>query len=155
MDTRWCLLVKRKTRKEKLWLFKKVMEAVGKVDFAQAHLKSVQSRIFIHTKARAKTQKEKSKGGVYPQTGFAASENPVEEGLGPVWEPNDWNSNRSDDSSTSAWYNSRYTAWMASVPLDLAHPTHVVLDLCFTRSIGSREAIRRFQKYAVFYGITT
>ena len=45
---------------------------------------------------------------------------------------------------------------MASVPLDLAnHPTHVVLDLGCTRSIGSRAAIKRFQKHALYYGITT
>ena len=45
---------------------------------------------------------------------------------------------------------------MASVPLDLAHhPTHVVLDLGCTRSVGSRTAIRRFQKYALHHGITT
>ena len=45
---------------------------------------------------------------------------------------------------------------MASVPLDLAHhPTHVVLDLGCTRSMGSRTAIRRFQKHVLYYGITT
>ena len=45
---------------------------------------------------------------------------------------------------------------MASVPLDHAnHPTHVVLDLGCTRSIGSRAAIKRFQKHALYYGITT
>ena len=38
------------------------------------------------------------------------------------------------------------------VPLILFHhPTHVVLDLGFTRSIGSRMAIRRFQKKSVVY----
>ena len=38
--------------------------------------------------------------------------------------------------------------WRQS-PLNLAnHPTHVVLDLGCTRSIGSREAIKRFQKHA-------
>ena len=51
---------------------------------------------------------------------------------------------------------SRDTAWMASVPLDLAHhPTHVVLELGCTRSTRSRKAIRWFQKYALYYGITT
>ena len=45
---------------------------------------------------------------------------------------------------------------MASVLFDLAHhPTHVVLDLDCTRSIGSRKAITRFKKYALYYGITT
>ena len=45
---------------------------------------------------------------------------------------------------------------MASIPYDLAHhPTQVVLDLGCTRSIGSRTWIRRFQKYALYHGITT
>ena len=88
--------------------------------------------------------------GAYPQTGSLVSENSVEQEHGSPWEPGDWYSSCSDDSSTSAWCNSRYTAWMASVPLDLAHhPTHVVLDLGCTRSTGSRKAIRRFQKYVL------
>ena len=35
------------------------------------------------------------------------------------------------------------------------YPTHVVLDLGCTRSIGSRAAIERFQKHSWYYGITT
>ena len=47
-------------------------------------------------------------------------------------------------------------AWMASAHLDLAHhSTHVVLDLGCSRSFGSRKTIRRFQKYALYFGITT
>ena len=34
------------------------------------------------------------------------------------------------------------------------HPTHVVLDLGCTRSIGSRAAMERFKKHAWYYGIT-
>ena len=64
-----------------------------------------------------------------------------------------------DDSSTSAagWSCTRaHTAWMIAVPLNLTnHPTHVVLDLGCTRSIGSRATIKRFQKHAWYYGITT
>ena len=45
---------------------------------------------------------------------------------------------------------------MASVSLNLAnHPTHVVLDLGCTLSIGSRAVIKRFQERALYYGITT
>ena len=45
--------------------------------------------------------------------------------------------------------------WHQSL-LNLAHhPTHAVLDLSCTRPIGSRTAIRRFQKYAMYHGITT
>ena len=80
-----------------------------------------------------------------------------EEGYGQSWESDDWYSSLTDDSSTSAtgWSCTRHTAWMASVPLNLAnHPTHVVLDLGCTRSVGSRAAIKRFQKHALYYGIT-
>ena len=74
----------------------------------------------------------------------------------------DWYSSFTDDSSGSALVGTtsrcgtRHTAWMASVPLKLAnHPTHVVLDLGCTLSIGSRAAIKRFQERALYYGITT
>ena len=53
--------------------------------------------------------------------------------------------------------SSRHTAWMASVPLDLAHhPTHVVLDLGCTQSIGSRTDNQKVpETYALYSGITT
>ena len=45
---------------------------------------------------------------------------------------------------------------MAAVPLNFTdHPTHVVLDLGCTRSIGSRAAIERFQRRGWYFGITT
>ena len=45
---------------------------------------------------------------------------------------------------------------MVATPLNLAnHPTHVVLDLGCTRSIGSRTEIEIFKKHAWYYGITT
>ena len=45
---------------------------------------------------------------------------------------------------------------MALAHLDFAHhSTHVVLDLSCTRSFGSRKTIRRFQKYALYCGVTT
>ena len=109
-------------------------------------------------KGRSKDQKANGKEGAYPQSGLSASETPSEEGHGYSWESDDWYSNLTDDSSTSttAWYGTGHKPWMASVPLNLAHhPTRVVLDLGCTRSLGSRTAIRRFQKYALYYGITT
>ena len=45
---------------------------------------------------------------------------------------------------------------MAAAPLNLAsYPTHVVLDLGCTRSMGSRAAIEIFKKHAWYYCITT
>ena len=49
-----------------------------------------------------------------------------------------------------------HTAWMAVPSLNLAyHPTQIVLDLGCTRSIGSRSAIKTFQKHSWYYGIAT
>ena len=64
---------------------------------------------------------------------------------------------RTRDSSTltTEWNGTGHTAWMAAIPLNLSnHPTHVLLNLGCARSIGSRAAIRRFQKHALHYGIT-
>ena len=104
----------------------------------------------------------KDQSGSYSQSGFSAFESPSDEGYGHSWEADDWHSNFTDDSSSStargitAWFGTRHTAWMAAIPFNLSnHPTHVVLDLGCTRSIGSRAAIRRFQKHALYYGITT
>ena len=114
------------------------------------------------TKEEVRIRKRKGKEGAYPQSGLPGSESPSEEGYRHSWESDDWYSSLTDDSSNSAtrgtpaWNGVRHTAWMASVPLDLAnHPTHVVLDLGCTRSIGSRATIKRFQKHALYYDITT
>ena len=102
-----------------------------------------------HT-GRGKDHKGKGKEGAYTQSALSASETPSEEGYGYAWESDDWFCSLPDDSSCST------TAWMASVPLNLAsHPTHVVPDLSCTRSVGSRAAIKRFRKHVLYYGITT
>ena len=56
-----------------------------------------------------------------------------------------------DDSTSAGWSSTRtHTAWMASVPLNLAnHLTHVVMDLDCTQSIGSRTAIRKVPETCV------
>ena len=108
---------------------------------------------------RGKERKGKGKDGAYPQSGFSASEAPSEERNSQSWESDDCYDDSSDSSvvrGTPAWYGTGHAALMASVPLNLAnHPTHVVLDLCCSRSIGSRSATRRFQKHVLYYGITT
>ena len=54
------------------------------------------------------------------------------------------------EDGAAAWYGVRHTAWTASVPLNLAnHPTHVVLDLGCTRSIGSKAAIKKVPETCV------
>ena len=63
----------------------RAMKAFGKVDFALDHLKRVQAVISIYTNAEARTKKGKGKEGAYPQSGFSASENTVEEGQGYSW----------------------------------------------------------------------
>ena len=116
----------------------------------------------LRTKEETRIRKRKDKEGVYPQSGLPDSERPSEEGYRHSWESDDWYFSLYDDSSNSvtrgtpAWYGVRHTAWMTSVPLHLAnHPTHVVLDLGCTRSIGSGATIKRFQKHALYYDLTT
>ena len=71
----------------------------------------------------------------FSQTESSVSEQFSEEDRDTLWKLGDWYSNCSEESGsacrgTTAWHNSRYSAWMTSVTLDLAHhPTHVVLDL--------------------------
>ena len=109
---------------------------------------------YSHIKGKGKSPKRKGK------TGLSASETPEDEGFCHSWESDDWSSSQwPDDSWTPAagWYCARdHTGWIAVPSLNLAyHPTHVVLDLGCTRSIGSRSALKRFQKHAWYYGITT
>ena len=77
-----------------------------------------------------------------------------------AWESDDWSSSQwLDDSWTSAAGSSctkGHTAWTVAPSLKLAnYPTHVVLDLGCTRSIGSRAAIERYKKHSWYYRITT
>ena len=112
----------------------------------------MQAVITAGTNGRGKERKGKGKEGAYPQSGFSASEAPSEERNSQSWESDDWYDDSSDSSvvrGTPAWYGTGHAALMASVPLNL------VLDLCCSRSIGSRSATRRFQKHALYYGITT
>ena len=133
--------------------FRKATRTFGKVFLRTYPPEKGSSDDFSPHKGRGKDQKEKGKERAHTQSGLSASETPSEEGYSHVWESDDWYSSLTDDSccSTTAWYGTGHTAWMASVPLNLAHhPTHVVLDLGCTRSIGSRATIRRFQQYASY-----
>ena len=100
---------------------RRVMKAFGKVVFALIHQTRVQAMIFYAHKGRGKDQKGKGKEGAHPQSGLSASDTPSDEGHGRSWVSDDWYSSFSDDSSssscrgTTAWYDSRHTAWMASL----------------------------------------
>ena len=126
---------------------RRVTMAFRTVVFAPTNQKKVHAMNSTCTKAEARIRKEK------------ARKVPIlNEGYGHTWESDDWYSSLTDDSSTSAagWYGTGHSAWMASVPLNTAnHPTHVVLDLGCTRSIGSRAANKRFQEHTLYHGITT
>ena len=117
--------------------FRKAMRAFGRVDFAPAHHKRDQAVIITHTKVRARIKEEQSrKVSIHIQD----------------FQPLKIRLKRNKFRGTTTWFNSRHFAWFASVPLYLAHhPTHVVLNLGCTRSVGSRTAIRRFQKYALHH----
>ena len=92
---------------------------------------------------------EKDKEEAHLQSGHSSLGASEEEGQGHSWEFGDWNSgdwycNCSND-SCSTLTTAGFSAWMAAITLNLSnHPTHVVLDLGCTRSIGSRAAIRIF-----------
>ena len=91
-------------------------------------------------KGRGKDQKKKGKEGACPQAGLFASETHSEEGFSHSWDDSSTSATR----GTTAWFGTTHPAWMPSVPLNLAnHPTHFVLDLGCTRSIGSRAAIKK------------
>ena len=129
------------------------------VVFALASPTKVQARTFPKTKAVERIKKEKGKEGTYHQSGFSASETHNEEGYGQAWESDDWSASHWTHDSmtpTAGWFCRRtYTARMVETPVNIAnHPTHVVLDLGCTRSIGSRTAGERFKKHAWYYGIT-
>ena len=146
--------------KEARKVFRKDKTTSLEVVFAYANQKRVQTAIKTRTKGRGKDHKGKCKEGAYPQSGLAASETPGEEVYGHACKSDDWHSSLTDESScsvlrgTTAWYCTGHTAWMASVPRNLAnHPTHVVLDLDCTRSSGSRAAIKRFQKHVLYLAL--
>ena len=121
--------------------------------FALANQRKAQARISSSIKA------EEAREALILNLDFQPrKQTPSEEGFCRAWESDDWSSSHwPDESSTSAagWSCTRaYFAW--AVPLNFTdHPTHVVLDLGCTRSIGSRAAIERFQKQAWYFGITT
>ena len=145
VSRRLCLVVQglKKTGK----VLRRVTMAFRTVVFEPTDQKKVQAMNSTCTKAEERIRKEKARKVHF-----------LNEGYGHTWESDDWYSSLTDDSSTSAagWYGTGHGAWMASVPLNPAnHPTHVVLHLGCTRSIGSRAANTRFQTHALYYGITT
>ena len=136
-----------KGKKKQERFFEGVTMAFRKVVFAPTNQKKVQAmNNTTCTRAEARIRKEKTRKVPILNQNFSASETPSEEGYGHTWESDDRCSSLSDNSSTSAagWCGTGHSAWMAAVPLDLAnHPTHVVLDLGCTRSMGSRAAIKK------------
>ena len=145
-------MVQRKRRARKAC--QKAMMVFRRVVFALTSPTKVQARTFPKTKAE-EDQQGKGKEGTFPPSGLSASETPNEEIYGHGWESDDW----TDDSRTpdAGWFcTEAHTASMVATPLNLAnHPTHIVLDLGCTRSIGPRVPIEIFEKHAWYYGITT
>ena len=108
--------------------------------------KGFKAVIFIHTKARARI-KGKGNEGAYPQSGFSPPENSVEErtksslGIKRLVFELLW---RFFNDCVVQFKSLCFDSFSSSGTCP-HHPTHVVLDLGCTRSIGSRTAIRRFQ----------
>ena len=119
----------------------------------------MQARIIPRTKARERAKKEKSRKELIPNPDCQPQKHPMKKD-GQAWESDDWSASHwTDDSWTPdvGWFCTKsYTAWMVATPLNLVnHPTHFVLDLGCTRSIGLRTAIEILKKHAWYYGITT
>ena len=109
-----------------------------------------------YTQNKGKGKGPKRKRGAYPQSGLAASETLNEEvpgnrtiGLPAI------SLTRLGLQLLGGFVRKLILhGWWQLLNL-ASHPTHVVLDLGCTRSIGSRAAIERFKKHARYYGITT
>ena len=97
---------------------------------------------------------KKGKGDAYPQTGFSASATSCEDGQGAPRGRSDRYSNCSDDSSTCVVQFKVFSldgvSSLGSCPPFDARCS----DLGCTQSFGSRKRIRRFQKYALYCGVT-
>ena len=138
----------RKARKS----FLNVRTIFLKVILAPFIKKKVQTKKTNRTKVKVKIRGEKERN---VQTGLSASESSSEEGHGP--------GNLMNCVQVSLIPLVQLLNGVArdilhgwrQFPLNLAnHPTHVVLDLGCTRSLASRATIRRFQKHALYFGIT-
>ena len=132
-------------------VFRKVKTASPKVVFALTNQKRVQAAIKTCTKAEARIKNERARKVLFLNLDFRPQKHPVKKDMAMPGNKAIVFSSLTNESScsslrgTTALYGTGRTAWMASVPLNLAnHPTHVVLDLGCTRSIGSRAAIKRF-----------
>ena len=97
---------------------------------------------FNSHKGRDKDRKGKGKEGAYTQSGFQPLKHPVTKEIASP-------GNQMIGIPYSLTILVPLLHGMASVPMNLAnHPTHVVLDLGCTQSIGPRTAIKRIQKHA-------
>ena len=126
------------------------------VVFALTSPTKAQARIIPRTKVEERTKQEKARKELILNLDSQPQKHPMKKDMA----SDDWSASHwTDDSWTSdagRFYTKSHTAWMVAPPLNLAnHPTHVVLDLGCTRSIGSRAAIERFKKHAWYYGVTT
>ena len=136
------------------------MMASTRVGFALTSATKVQARTFIKTKAEEKIKKEKAKKEPILNLDSQPQKHQMKRKMARP-------GNQTIDlpvigltvpglQMLGGWAQKAHAAWMVATPLNLAHhPTHVVLDLGYTRSIGSRAAIERFKKHAWYYGITT
>ena len=154
---RLCLVVQRKKRQERV--FERRWKLSERWVFALTNQKGVvQPAIIPCTKAEGRIKMERARKVLFLNLDFQPQKQKdmAMPGNQTIGIPALLTTSCSVLRGTAAWYCTGHTAWMASVPLNLAnHPTHVVLDLDCTRSSGSRASIKRFQEYALYSGITT
>ena len=124
----------------------KAMMPSIRVVFALTSQTKVQARTFPKTKAEERIKKEKLKKE--PIHNPDSQPLKLQEGCGQSWESDDWSASHwTDDSWTpdAGWFCTKSdTARMVATPWNLVnHPTHVVLDLGFTRSIFRVRQLRK------------
>ena len=131
--------------------FQKLMKAIGKVNFALAHLETVQVVNSTNTKEKGRILKEKAREMPIHRRDFQLLKIPFKRDLvlfgnNLIGIPNVLMISQ----LVRGTIQDIQFGWR-QFPLNLHHhPMHVVLDLGFTRSIGSRMAISRFQKKALY-----
>ena len=120
-------------RKRDKKVFRKVMKAFGKVDFALPHQIRVQAMISTRTKAKAKakTKKKKARKVLILNPDFQPLKHPVKKDMAMPWESDDWSSSQwlydACGPAAGCSCTRAHTAWMVAPSVNLAnHPTQVI-----------------------------
>ena len=131
--------------------FHRVMKAFGMVEFALTHQKRVQGVISTRTKAEARTRKERARKVLVHNQDFKPLKTPLRnQTIGAPTLPTIPQLQLQRGTLQGTIHGWHPSFWI----LPTIRRTLFCILVC-TRSIGSRTAISRLQKDALYYGITT